>query len=252
MAESNKDKIQKVLSEQFNKHRYIFWYDAEGAMEELVTGLDIEGVTILTLSHNAFSLKYRIVNGDQPARGFLIYSKEAEPEKENNWLLDLQMEGMKFSADMASLYATECNIPMELKERIIDEHLEFFKVARHREKLAEVVRAGMSGTEIISRMLAVAAHTPIATYDLLTYMLADECIHEKSDLQDRLEKYNLLATYWEMAEKAFGYDKAHQVKDLVIVLFQDELASILGQSKLTNEAHIFMRDWRDSRSMGSP
>lgn len=250
MAESNKDKIQKVLSEQFNKHRYIFWYDAEGAMEELVTGLDIEGVTILTLSHNAFSLKYRIVNGDQPARGFLIYSKEAEPKKENNWLLDLQMEGMKFSADMASLYATECNIPMELKERIIDEHLEFFKVARHREKLAEVVRAGMSGTEIISRMLAVAAHTPIATYDLLTYMLADECIHEKSDLQDRLEKYNLLATYWEMAEKAFGYDKAHQVKDLVIVLFQDELASILGQSKLTNEAHIFMRDWRDSRQYG--
>lgn len=250
MAESNKDKIQKVLSEQFNKHRYIFWYDAEGTMEELVTGLDIEGVTILTLAHNAFSLKYRIVNGDQPERGFLIYSQEAEPEKENNWLLDLQMEGMKFSADMASLYATECNIPMELKERIIDEHLEFFKVARHREKLAEVVRAGMSGTEIISRMLAVAAHTPIATYDLLTYMLADECINQKSDLQDRLEKYNLLATYWEMAEKAFGYDKARQVKDLVIVLFQDELASILGQSKLTNEAHIFMRDWRDSRQYG--
>lgn len=250
MAESNKDKIQKVLSEQFNKHRYIFWYDAEGTMEELVTGLDIEGVTILTLAHNAFSLKYRIVNGDQPERGFLIYSQEAEPEKENNWLLDLQMEGMKFSADMASLYATECNIPMELKERIIDDHFEFFKVARHREKLAEVVRAGMSGTEIIIRMLAVAAHTPIATYDLLTYMLADECIHEKSDLQDRLEKYNLLATYWEMAEKAFGYDKARQVKDLVIVLFQDELASILGQSKLTNEAHIFMRDWRDSRQYG--
>ena len=37
MAESNKDKIQKVLSEQFNKHRYIFWYDAEGTMEELVS-----------------------------------------------------------------------------------------------------------------------------------------------------------------------------------------------------------------------
>lgn len=250
MAESNKDKIQKVLSEQFNKHRYIFWYDAEGRMEELVMGLDIEGVTILALAHNAISLKYRIVNGDQPARGFLIYSKEAEPEKENNWLLDLQMEGMKFSADMASLYATECNIPMELKERIIDEHLEFFKVARHREKLAEVVRAGMSGTEIVSRMLAVAVHTPIATYDLLTYMLAEECINQKSDLQDLLEKYNLLATYWEIAEKAFGYDKARQVKDLVIVLFQDELATILGKSKLTNEAHIFMRDWRDSRQYG--
>ena len=32
MAESNKDKIQKGLSEQFDKYRYIFWYDAEGAI----------------------------------------------------------------------------------------------------------------------------------------------------------------------------------------------------------------------------
>ena len=122
---------------------------------------------------------------------------------------------------------------MELKERIIDDHLEFFKVARHREKLAEVVRAGISGAEIVGKMLAVAAGTPIATYDLLTYMLADECINEKRELQDKLEKYNLLSTYWEMAEKAFGYNKARQVKDLVIVLFKDELASILGQSKLS-------------------
>ena len=60
MAESNKDKIQKVLSEQFDKYRYIFWYDAEGAMEELVAGLDIEGVTILTLAHNGFALRYGV------------------------------------------------------------------------------------------------------------------------------------------------------------------------------------------------
>ena len=106
----NKIKIQNVLSEQFDKHRYIFWYDEDGTMEELVTGMDIEGVEILTLDHNAFSLKYRIQTGEEPERGFLIYSKEPEPESASNWLLDLQMEGMKFSADIASLYATECNI----------------------------------------------------------------------------------------------------------------------------------------------
>lgn len=251
MAESNKDKIQKVLSEQFNKYRYIFWYDAEGAMEELVTGLDIEGVTILTLAHNAFSLKYRIVNGDQPARGFLIYSQEAEPEKENNWLLDLQMEGMKFSADMASLYATECNIPMELKERIIDEHLEFFKVEKNRTKLAGIIRQGMSSTEIINNMLAVAVNTTIATYDQMTYILAGECINEKSDLLDKLEQYDLLSTYWEMVETSFGYAGSRQIKDLVIVLFKDELANVLEHGVLTNEAHIFMRDWRDSRKYGA-
>ena len=37
----NKIKIQNVLSEQFDKYRYIFWYDEDGTMEELVTGMDI-------------------------------------------------------------------------------------------------------------------------------------------------------------------------------------------------------------------
>ena len=232
MADNNKIKIQNVLSKQFNKHRFIFWYDEDGTMEELVTGMEIEGVEILTLDHNAFSLKYRIQTGKQPERGFLIYSKEPEPEPASNWLLDLQMEGMKFCADMASLYATECNIPLELKSRIVDEHIEFFKDENNRTKLANIIRPRMSGAEIISTMLAVAANTALATYDQLTYILADECINEKTDTIDRLEKYNLLSAYWEMAEK-------------------DELASIIDNGALTNEAHIFMRDWRDSRQYGA-
>ena len=40
MAE-NKIKIQNVLSEQFDKHCYIVWYDTDGRMEERVTGMDI-------------------------------------------------------------------------------------------------------------------------------------------------------------------------------------------------------------------
>jgi len=253
----NKTKIQNVLSEQFNRHRYIFWYDAEGAMEELATGMEIEGVETLTLDHNAFSLKYRIQTGEQPERGFLIYSKESEPDPSSNWLLDLQMEGMKFSADMASLYAAECNIPLELKSRIVDEHIQFFKDEKNRTKLANIVRPGMSGAEIISTMLAVATNTALATYDQLTYILANECINESTATQDRLEQYNLLSTYWEMAEQAFGYPSTgsgqvqRQIKDLVIVLFKDELASIIDSGSLTNEAHIFMRDWRDSRQYGA-
>lgn len=247
----NKIKIQSVLSEQFNKHRFIFWYDEDGTMEELATGMEIEGVEILTLDHNAFSLKYRIQTGEQPERGFLIYSNQPEPESASNWLLDFQMEGMKFFADMASLYATECNIPLELKSRIVDEHIEFFKDEKNRTKLANIIRPRMSGAEIITTMLEVAANTTLATCDQLTYILADEYINEKTDTLDCLEKYNLLSNYWEMVEQTFGYDKERKVKDLVIVLFKDELASIIDNGALTNEAHIFMRDWRDSRRYGA-
>ena len=251
MTDSNKIKIEKVLSEQFDKYRYIFWYDAEGVMEELATGMEIEGVKLLLLDHNPFTLKYQILTGEQPERGFLIYSKETEPDMADNWLLDLQLEGTKFSADMASLYAAECNIPLELKARIVDEHLEFFKIQNNRRLLSEQVQPGMSGAAIIERMLAVTAHAPLPTYDQLTYSLAEECIHGTSEIYDQLDKYGLLDNYWEMAERAFGYHEGRQIKDLVIVLFKDELASVLQQGMLSNEAHIFMHDWRDSRQYGA-
>lgn len=247
----NKIKIQNVLSEQFNKYRYIFWYDEDGTMEELAIGMEIKGVETLTLDHNAFSLKYHILTGEQPERGYLIYSKGSEPEAASNWLLDLQMEGIKFRADMASLYATECNIPLELKNRIVDEHIEFFKDKKNRAKLATIVRQGMNGADIVNAMLSVASNTTLATCDQLTYILADDCINDKTETLDRLKKYNLLSYYWEMVEQSFGYDKNRQVKDLVIVLFRDELASIIDRGTLTNEAHIFMRDWRDSRQYGA-
>ena len=251
MIDSNKIKIQKVLSEQFNKYRYIFWYDAEGVMEELATGMEIEGVKLLVLNQNPFALKYQILKGEQPERGFLIYSKDAEPDAEDNWLLDLQLEGTKFSADMASLYATECNIPLELKARIVDEHLEFFKLQRNRTQLAAQVQSSMSGAAIIDKMLAVTANTPLPTYDQLTYILADECIRGTSEIYDQLDKYGLLDTYWERTERAFGYHEGRKIKDLVIVLFKDELANVLQQGTLSNEAHIFMHDWRDSRQYGA-
>ena len=251
MIDSNKTKIQQVLSEQFNKYRYIFWYDAEGVMEELATGMEIDGVKLLVLNQNPFAIKYQILKGEQPERGFVIYRKETEPDAEDNWLLDLQLEGTKFSADMASLYATDCNIPLELKARIVDEHIEFFKLQRNRTQLAAQVQSGMSGAAIIERMLAVTANTPLPTYDQLTYFLAEEWIRGTSEIYDQLDKYGLLDTYWEMVERAFGYHEGRKIKDLMIVLFKDELASVLQQGTLSNEAHIFMHDWRDSRQYGA-
>jgi hypothetical protein len=45
-------------------------------------------------------------------------------------------------------------------------------------------------------------------------------------------------------------DKSKKLKDLLIVLFRNDMLHPVGGDTLTNEAHIFMRDWRDSRQYG--
>ncbi len=251
MSDSYKIKIQNILSDLFNKHRYIFWYDTEGAMEDFVSSVCINDVEVLVLDGNPFGIKYRMLCVEpQPKRGYLIYSKSGKPANEDNWLLDFQEEGTIFAADMASIYAAECNIPFELKSTIVEKHIEFFKIAKNRSKCASLVHHSISAKEITDVMISISTGCNLPSYDQLTFILANECINEESEILNRLEKYNLDSYYWQMVKDAFGYNKAQNIKNLILVLFQDELNSILGHGSLTNEAHIFMHDWRDSRQYG--
>jgi hypothetical protein len=84
----------------------------------------------------------------------------------------------------------------------------------------------------------------------LTYALAAEALEGKTDMADGLEKYNLSDLYWNEVQIHFGYDKSKKLKDLLIVLFRNDMLHPVGGDTLTNEAHIFMRDWRDSRLYG--
>lgn len=251
MSDSYKIKIQNILSDLFNKHRYIFWYDTEGVMEDFVSSVCINDVEVLVLDGNQFGIKYRMLCVEpQPKRGYLIYSKSDKPANEDNWLLDFQEEGTIFAADMASIYAAECNIPFELKSTIVEKHIEFFKIAKNRSKCASLVHPSMSAKEITDVMISISTGCNLPSYDQLTFILSNECINEESEILKRLEKYNLDSYYWQMVKDAFGYNKSQNIKNLILVLFHDELNSILGHGSLTNEAHIFMHDWRDSRQYG--
>lgn len=249
MADNSKDKMQSIVSDLIDRYRLVFWYDEGGNMQDFATSLNLPGVEILTLDNNAFSLKYRILKGEQPERGFIVYSNEAHPDDENNWLLDLEVTGQLFSADMGSLHAAECKIPLELKTKAVDAHIAFFSTVGNRTKLASRMREGMSVEAIERQMMAVVCKTE-PTYDQLTLALAQEAFEQKTDMLNKLQQYNLLDLYWKEVESVFGYKKEHQIKDLLIVLFRDDMDIHHEGTSLHNEAHIFMRDWRDSRQYG--
>jgi uncharacterized protein (TIGR02687 family) len=249
MGDFSTDKIKQVLSDLFDKKRLVFWYDEGGLMKDTVAELNIPGVVLLTLDHNPFTVKYRVLKGERPERGFIIYSADKQPEDEDNWLLDLQMEAIPFSADMTSLHAAECGIPIELKAQVVDAHSKFFEVANNRAKLAEMLQPDMDADAIERKMIEICAKVE-PTSDQLTYIFAQEELDGNPITLKLLEKYQLDNIYWQDVKYSFGYKDAHRVKDLIIVLFKDDLNRNFGNSALTNEARIFMRDWRDSRKYG--
>lgn len=258
MTDTTREKIKQVLTSMVEQNRYVFWYDEGRQMKDIATSLDVPGISVLTLEGNPFSIKYQMQKGEQPETGYVIYSTEPMPKDDQNWLLDYQEEGALFSADMSSLYAAECGIAMELKEKVVDKHLAFFKKADNRNKLAAKLSPGMDAAEIEKQMTAVVCKSN-ATCEAFTYALITEANNEETTMQADLKAYNLEDFYWQQAEAYFGYHAGRNIKDLLIVLFKNDMqnhltgkasAHIGKEQALTNEALIFMRDWRDSRTYG--
>lgn len=245
MVDTFKDKIQKVLNDLFDRYRLVFWYDEGAQMQGMASSIELPGVEVLVLDNNAFTIKYRILKGLQPERGFVVYCSQKQPDDADNWLLDLQQVAAPFSADMGSLYASECGIPLELKHSVVDEHIDFFKTADNRKRLTAKISQEMSVTDIELQMLSVTCKTE-PSLDRIVWTLAAESINDSFDVYDKIEKYKLSNIFWKNVCDTFGYSGSRQVKDLMIVLFNDDYQNNFEKACLKNEAHIFMRNWRDS------
>ena len=249
MCDSTKNKIQQVIEGLFDKYRYVFWYDDGGKMQDIADALQSDDIRVLHLEGNPFTLKYHmLMDSQQPTKGYVIYSKEEQPADADNWLLDFQTEGTVFSADMASMYAAECGIPEELKAEVVEGHLNFFKTKDNRNKFKERLQKGMTAPAMIDQMLGIVCRVE-PQYDSLTYALATELLQGNTTINANLEAFGLSEAYWDKVSKAFGYQGAHSIKDLLIVIFRNDMDRHHDGNELTNEAIIFMRDWRDNRML---
>lgn len=245
MNDSTRQKVEAALNDLIERRRMIFWYDEGGQMQEFAASLSLPGIESVVVDGNPFSVKHHILTSPQPERGWLIYSPHACPPDEDNWLLDLQVQSLPFAANMRTLYAVECNIPVELKDRIIAGHKDFFSQKENRDRLVMRNCQTMDADSIELQMLAITCKTD-PHFDQLIYALASEAIEDKTEIQEKLEKYNLAEAYWVLIEKSIGYKGIRAIKDLLIALFMHDLDPHGNQSRLSAEASIFMRDWRDS------
>jgi hypothetical protein len=67
----------------------------------------LEGVTTLRLDEvGALETKIRLER-DEPDKKFLLYAPTAEPDEENDWLLDIRLYSRRFQADRASILLHE-------------------------------------------------------------------------------------------------------------------------------------------------
>ena len=146
--------LLKNLIKQFESHRVVFWYDPSSEFSSNLDDMP-EGVTLLRASeYNDFALKYEILK-KRPDKQLLVYFEKDEPQYEDNWLLDVQIENTVFRTDADSIMLADLNLPHSYID-IIRNHSSFFKDAKNRKKLDGKIPQGIPSDTFKELLIAIS------------------------------------------------------------------------------------------------
>ncbi len=223
------EKIRAKLTERFSgpleplyKRRIIFWYDPNGEFQETVDGLDIDDVKILKIEknrkgrlNNIFQIKYTLECEDT-ASNYLVYSPEARPkEKENNWLLDIELYSEDFSADKTSMLIDEFGFDKGYRE-LIEKYADFFNNKERKKKLDDILPENPAAQNIELGIMAVLSKTSVLNFETVLRNIFMNGL-EDNKYYSEIEKYCGNELFWTFIEREF--ELALEKKELKRLLY---------------------------------
>ena len=134
----NEQWIVQALSKLFDRHRIVFWYDAEHELRNEFEALELAGVEKVEIINNEYGLKYRMLR-EEPKQKFLVYKDRKPPLDAENWLLDVQLAHGAFRTDQVTLWLADLELSMEFKE-VVKEHKEFFQSVKRKEAFKKLLK----------------------------------------------------------------------------------------------------------------
>lgn len=238
--------IVQALVKLFERHRVVFWFDAKSELRADFEAVSLEGVVKIEVANNEFGIKHRILR-EQPEDKFLLYHEGPQPKDLENWLLDVQLANGEFRTDQVAIWLAELDLGLEFVD-VVQQHLEFFHAARRKAALKKLLEPDDTAGLIRLKMVAVCAGAE-ARMDAILESLLQELAEGGNEKNLLIERCGLDGFFWTQLKRHYGYESSEPgIRDFLIELFKSCYAvSTEGPVKLTGDALVFLKRWKDSR-----
>lgn len=240
------ERISLALTKLFERHRIVFWYDTKCELRDDFNGLTLPGIEKLELTNNEYRIKYRLLR-EEPEQKFLLYREGPQPADLDNWLLDVQLAQCEFRTDQVALWLSELELGLEFSD-VVQEHAEFYLASKRKSVLKKLLKSDDTRGLIRLKMLAVCAGSE-ARMDAVVENLLQELAEGREDKIKIISRCGLDGFLWEQMNRCYGYKSDEPgIRDFAIELFKSCYAmGTDGQSRLTGDALVFLKRWKDSR-----
>lgn len=209
----NHNQLQESLQRAFEQenHRLVFWYDAEKSFIDELPSLSFKDVQIINMANeSALAVKIKLELIDKAGK-YLLYFPCAEPDTEQDWLLDIKLYSRCFYADRFSIIFNE----LGLQQQSLREHLakrdKFLTSKARLIALQRYIQPHFNAADVDMAMIATMVKAESCDLTHIILALADQAVADGLGLETNphalgdLEKYDLIPALLNALESEVGY-----------------------------------------------
>ena len=245
---------------EFYKRRIVFWYDEDQEFADKLDEITVNGAKVIALTGtNNFYVK-KLLAVDDPTGNYLVYSPLSYESEEDNWLLDVELYGEEFRADLVSMWMDEMGVPQTpALRRGFKQYRKFFNAQLRRNKVAaQSVTPSTPAQLQMAIMAALAGLKDAKPNGIIKAVLKAGLETDSNTVYQEFVSYGIDEAFWRMVAQGTGYqdmdtDLAQLATHLLMTastrtMRQEFLAGLQMFISSAHQAYCydFVSDWMHS------
>lgn len=250
---------------EFYKRRIIVWIDEDQEFVDKLDEIPVNGAKIIALTGtNNFYVK-KLLAVDDPTSNYLVYRPFAYESDEDNWLLDVELYGEEFRADLVSMWMDEMGIPQTpALRRVFKQYRKFFNAQARRNKVStQPVTPATPAQLQMSIMAALAGLKDAKPNAIIKAVLQGGLQKDNNAVYQEFVNYGIDEAFWRMVAQGTGYqgmdsDLAQLATHILLTastrtMRQEFLSGLQMFISSAHQAYCydFVSDWMHSEDAGN-
>ncbi|WP_134684887.1 BREX-1 system phosphatase PglZ type A [Brevibacillus migulae] len=257
----NIDEIINTLKTTFHQpldggeqRKIVFWFDKDQEFVDYIDEITIENVKVHKLTEgNSFYTKY-LLEEEDPASHFLIYSNQ-DVGTEDNWLLDTLLYSKSFYADKISLIMNELKIDASQRS-VVKKYEKFFGNKDRLRKFKAFDTTTFSEETIELAIMSALCNLKSPDFeDVVKVILIDNLNDNENKYLDLIGKFFDSQVFWKYVSDRYGFEQSNPLlKGLFLHLTVSALSHAVEERHLSliknyiatrnkSNAFVFIDHW---------
>ena len=249
---------------EFYKRRIVVWIDEDQEFVDKLDEIAINGAKVVALTgSNNFYVK-KLLAVDDPTGNYLVYRPFVYESDEDNWLLDLELYGEEFRADLVSMWMDEMSIPQTpALRRGFKQYRKFFNAQARRNKVSTQPITPATPAQLQMAIMAALAGLKDAKPNAIIKAVLQGGLQKNSNaIYQEFVNYGIDEAFWRMVAQGTGYqdmdsDLAQLATHILLTastrtIRQEFLAGLQMFISSAHQAYCydFVSDWVHSEDDG--